>query len=195
MPASSWFGSSGAPGEVAGFGPVDADTCRDLGTRLAGDPGTQWCLTLTDENGRAVAHGCAHCPPAARSGSPPDTTGPPAWLASVQIQWLERDPCGHTRRTDSYRPSKALHHLIEIRHRTCGFPGCRRPARRCDADHTVPFDQDGATCECNLAPLCRYHHRCKQAQGWRLTQPEPGALIWTAPHGRSYAVQPGLYPQ
>ena len=29
----------------------------------------------------------------------------------------------------------------------------------------------------NLPPLCRHHHRCRQAQGWQLNQPEPGVLI------------------
>jgi hypothetical protein len=38
----------------------------------------------------------------------------------------------------------------------------------------------------NLAPLCRHHHRAKQAQGWQLKQPEPGLLIWHTPSGRSY---------
>ena len=58
----------------------------------------------------------------------------------------------------------------------------------------MPYDQGGRTCECNLAPLCRRHHRAKQAQGWRLDQPEPGVLVWTLPHGRSYRVQPSAYP-
>ena len=31
-------------------------------------------------------------------------------------------------------------------------------------------------CVCEDSPLCRHHHRCKQAQGWRLEQPEPGVL-------------------
>jgi hypothetical protein len=43
------------------------------------------------------------------------------------------------------------------------------------------------------APLCRRHHRTKQAPGWTLTQPQPGTLVWTAPHGRSYTVTPSTY--
>jgi hypothetical protein len=46
----------------------------------------------------------------------------------------------------------------------------------------------------NLAPLCRHHHQCKQAEGWRLEQPEPGALIWHTPVGRTYATAPTRYP-
>jgi len=44
------------------------------------------------------------------------------------------------------------------------------------------------------APLCRHHHRCKQAEGWRLEQPEPGVLVWRTPSGRSYATGPTTYP-
>jgi hypothetical protein len=93
-----------------------------------------------------------------------------------------------------YRPPRTLRHLIAVRQRTCGFPGCRRPATRCDDDHTIPWDQGGPTCACNLSPLCRHHHRAKQAAGWRLTQPEPGVLCWTLPHGRAYTTTPEPYP-
>jgi hypothetical protein len=156
---------------VAGFGPVDADACRDLAQRLAAGPGTRWCLTLTGQDGRAVAHGCA-C-----AGPRPATSGCRRHLAGGGD-----DPAagarqsGHARQVQSYRPGRTLRHLIDIRHRTCGFPGCRRSAVRCDADHTVPFDQGGATCECNLAPLCslcRCRHKLHYADlgimpTWRL---------------------------
>lgn len=95
--------------------------------------------------------------------------------------------------TTAYRPGKVLRECVNIRHRTCGFPGCRRPAQQCDADHTTPWHNGGLTCECNLAPLCRRHHRAKQAPGWHVEQPEPGTLIWTAAHGRAYFSTPETY--
>ncbi len=49
-------------------------------------------------------------------------------------------------------------------------------------------------CVCEDSPLCRQHHRAKQTTGWRLTQPHPGTLTWTLPHGRSYTTTPGQYP-
>ena len=70
----------------------------------------------------------------------------------------------------------------------------RRPAARCDLDHTIAWDQGGQTCECDLAPLCRHHHKCKQAHGWQLEQPEPGVLIWHTPAGRTYITRPTQYP-
>jgi len=51
----------------------------------------------------------------------------------------------------------------------------------------------GWKCECGSSPLCRHHHRCKQAEGWRLEQPEPGVLVWRTPSGRSYATTPTQY--
>ena len=231
MPVSAWLDLSHTPGEVAGFGPLDAWTCRDLVARLSAGPGTRWCVTLTGPDGTAAAHACARAGPGLRppglrpapggrpgpeqaprspgsrsspaprqpgrspGGSPrPAAAGPAAWLAGLEFAWLERGACAHPRQAAAYRPTGKLHELVVIRHRTCGFPGCRRPARRCDLDHTRPYDQGGKTCECNLGPLCRRHHQAKQAPGWHLSQPEPGTLNWTPPHGRSYTVTPDFYP-
>ena len=117
-----------------------------------------------------------------------------AWLAGLAFSWLESGTCSHARQVSGYRPGNLVRELVKVRQRSCGFPGCRRPARACDDDHTVPYDQGGRSCECNLAPLCRRHHRAKQAPGWRLDQPEPGVLIWTLPHGRSCTVKADVYP-
>ncbi len=107
---------------------------------------------------------------------------------------IARGGCGHDRAEPGYRPSRALQHLIRTRNARCTAPGCSRPATRCDLDHTQPWHLGGLTCECGLAPLCRHHHRCKQAQGWRLEQPEPGVLIWHTPAGRTYVTRPTAYP-
>ncbi|HLQ56951.1 MAG TPA: hypothetical protein VK162_22100 [Streptosporangiaceae bacterium] len=136
-------------------------------------------------------------PPGQRNKpGPPGPGGDPrAWLAGITIRWLETGACGHPRETRAYQPSPALRHLVKIRDRTCSFPGCRRAARHCDDDHTIPFDQRGRTCECNLSPLCRRHHAAKQAPGWLLEQPrQPGTLIWTLPSGRQHTVTPRPYP-
>ncbi|WP_346048262.1 HNH endonuclease signature motif containing protein [Actinomadura chokoriensis] len=90
-----------------------------------------------------------------------------------------------------YRPPAALRREIEHRHPTCVFPTCNQPSHRCDLDHTVPW-RPGITCRCNLAPLCRRHHRLKQSPGWTLHQIWPGLLIWTTPSGGWYMVRPDL---
>ena len=63
MPVSAWLDLSHAPGEVAGFGPLDAWTCRDLAARLSAGPGTRWCVTLTGPDGTAAAHACTRAGP------------------------------------------------------------------------------------------------------------------------------------
>ncbi|MWA03327.1 DUF222 domain-containing protein [Actinomadura sp. LD22] len=88
-----------------------------------------------------------------------------------------------------YRPSAALRREVEERHGTCVYPSCNQPSRRCDLDHTIPW-RPGLTCRCNLAPLCRRHHRLKQSPGWSLFQIWPGLLIWTTPAGAWYIVRP-----
>ncbi len=189
MPASAWLGLSDVPGEAGGFGALDAGTCRDLTAALAANPATRWCVTLVRPDGRPVAHGCARAGP-----GPPGDGDPAAWLATVKIIPIEAGVCEHRRESAGYQPSSTLRHVIKIRSRRCGFPGCQRPAAGCDDDHTIPYDKGGRTCECNLHPLCRRHHQAKQAHGWRLDQPEPGTLIWTLPSGRQYTVTPEPYP-
>jgi hypothetical protein len=214
MPVATWLGGSSEPGEAAGFGPLPAEDARALANLIARQPGARWCLTLTGRDGRAIAHGCARAGPhmAGRDGQPRGEpwssrdgpaarepgaarAGPPlGWALTVTVRPLAVGECLHERESKGYQPAPSLRHVVNVRQRTCGFPGCRNPAARCDQDHTIPHDQGGRTCECNLACLCRRHHQAKQAQGWWLDQPEPGVLVWRLPHGRSYRVEPRRYP-
>ena len=139
MPASAWLGLSDAPGEIAGNGAADAGTCRDLAAALAARPGTRWCVTLTGGNGRATAHGCARAGPGPPGTANPGTANPAAWLSGISMGPIESGTCSHQRETAGYRPSDSLRHLVKIRSRRCGYPGCRRSAVRCDDDHTIPI--------------------------------------------------------
>jgi hypothetical protein len=190
IPLSTLQDQSDTPGEADGFGALDGDDARDLAAAAARHPATRWCITALNPDGTAAAHACLpgrHPPP---GPAPPGT--PPA-LNNVTLTPVTRGPCDHIHAEVGYHPSRKLAHLVRARSTTCTAPGCRRPAARCDLDHTVPWDQGGLTCECDLAPLCRHHHRCKQAEGWRLEHPEPGVLIWRVPSGRSYATTPTPY--
>jgi hypothetical protein len=89
----------------------------------------------------------------------------------------------------SYRPGEALAAVIRSRDTTCRFAGCRRRARACDVDHTVPHPQ-GPTARCNLACLCRLHHRTKHRAGWHVVQLAEGVLRWTSPTGHVYVTAP-----
>ena len=84
-------------------------------------------------------------------------------------------------KTDSYTPTTGMRVRTEFRLPICIFPWCTRPARRCDKDHRVPYDEGGTTCDCNLAPLCRRHHRHKTHRGFRYTIIEPGTWLWRTP--------------
>ena len=189
VPVDTVQGLSQAPGEVGGFGLVDGDDARDLVAAAARHPRTRWCVTALNPDGTAAAHACLpgrHPPPG--TGLP----GHPLTLKAPLIP-VARGPCDHAHAEIGYHPSRKLQHLIRARSATCTAPGCSRPAARCDLDHTTAWDNGGPTCECNLAPLCRHHHRCKQAQGWRLEQPEPGVLVWHTPAGRTYVTSPTQY--
>ncbi|WP_163620906.1 HNH endonuclease signature motif containing protein, partial [Microbacterium sp. B35-30] len=62
---------------------------------------------------------------------------------------------------DRYRPGPALDRFLTARDEHCRFPGCRRPVRRCDIDHTIDHAHGGPTSHDNLAHLCRRHHVLK----------------------------------
>ncbi len=84
------------------------------------------------------------------------------------------------------RPTTSQARQVRARNRTCVFPGCRRPARSSDLDHTRRHTDGGPTLEWNLAPLCEYHHRAKDEGGWRYRRRPNGDHIWTSPHGHTY---------
>jgi hypothetical protein len=94
-----------------------------------------------------------------------------------------------------YKVPADIREQVQLRDRTCVFPGCTRPARRCDVDHIIAYDHDadaegrpqpGPTTTSNLACLCRFHHRLKTHSAWRYTMLTPGIFEWTSPHGHRY---------
>jgi Domain of unknown function (DUF222) len=191
------LGLASEPGNIAGFGPLDPSLAWDLAAHAANHPASRYCITVTDDDGRPIGHGCAHGSPPAHGQFTGPGQPPPRQRAgpfTVTINPLARDNCDHRHEEPGYQPSRRLRHLIEARTTTCCAPGCRRPAAQCDLDHTTPYDHGGRTCECDLAPLCRHHHRCKQSEGWRLEQTAPGVMTWTTPAGRRYRTRPDAYP-
>jgi hypothetical protein len=85
--------------------------------------------------------------------------------------------------TAAYEVPDRLHERAALLHATCVFPWCTRPPRRCDQDHGVPYDAGGPTCDCNLAPLCRFHHRLKTHGRWIFTRLDETTILWRSPHG------------
>ena len=92
-------------------------------------------------------------------------------------------------RVDQWEVPDRLGDQVIVRDGCCVFPWCTRPARAChpdqhpcDLDHVEPYARSGETCPCNLAPLCRRHHRLKTHTAWTYTILEPGSYLWTSPH-------------
>lgn len=185
VPLNTLLGMTDSPGELDGFGPITAHTAREFAAGALGAPAVRWCVTVTGESGQAIGHGCA-----TRARAAPGT---PGWTLTMKITALADTDCGHQRESSHYRPPPSLWHLVQVRNPRCTAPGCRMPAARCDDDHTLAFEKGGRTCECNLGPLCRHHHRVKQSRGWRLEQPEPGIYVWVTPAGWQYITGPENY--
>jgi hypothetical protein len=199
------------PGELGGIGPVDPDLARDLAAAAARNPRSTWHVTVTDQDGHAVAHGCArpvrrrkpggHDPPgdgrftftpAGRPGTWRLTTGQLEML--VRIEALPGGRCDHRHQAGGHDPGVMLRHLTEVRHATCTGPGCRRPATRCDFEHNTPYEAGGRTCLCNGDPKCRSDHRMKQDPRWNAKKLPGGYVRWTTPSGRQYVTEPTRYP-
>ncbi|WP_040159405.1 DUF222 domain-containing protein [Nigerium massiliense] len=94
---------------------------------------------------------------------------------------------------DCYEVPDATRFAVEQRNPVDVFPFATTPSRRCDLDHTRPFDHQhktgaGKTRPDNLGPLSRFTHRAKTHGGWLLEQPEPGLFAWRSPLGYRYLV-------
>ncbi len=124
---------------------------------------------------------------------------PPAMLADLVATGATVKPLSEIADLPAerqYRPSTALTAFVRMRAMTCSFPGCNRPAHRCDLDHLIPWPA-GATHPGNLAPLCRLHHLIKTFCGWTPHAQPDGSIQWSAPTGHTYTTAPGasmLFP-
>jgi hypothetical protein len=88
-----------------------------------------------------------------------------------------------------YRVPGRLRRFVQVRSPRCEWPGCSRPAARCDTDHDVAWPL-GPTAGHNLGPLCRHHHRLKQT-GWAKARDPVSrdtAVRWTGPTGTRLTV-------
>jgi hypothetical protein len=221
VPLATLAGLADRPGELGSLGPVDPWLARDLAAAAAASPKSTWCLTVTDGQGHAVAHGCARHEPKnhrnrAGPGPPAETgfslipagrDGPPGGYGTwrlrtpgtgpdliITIDPITTDPCDHRHEANGHNPGAKLRHLAQIRHATCTSPICRRPARTCDFEHNTPYEAGGRTCLCNAGPKCRHDHRLKQHPKWTVDQLPDGTFRWTTPAGRTYDTEPTRYP-
>src|SRR5262249_30082841 len=88
----------------------------------------------------------------------------------------------------TYRPPAGLADFVRARDQHCIFPSCTRPAPPCDTPPPPP-PPPGPPAACNLACLCRRHHRLKHETDWTL-QHDGDRYIWTTPTGDQHTTQP-----
>jgi hypothetical protein len=116
---------------------------------------------------------------------------------------LDLDTCVEV---DSDQVPDRIKEQVALRDQTCVFPWCTRPARTCrpthsgdpddpadhpcDNDHVIPRGRNGPTCTCNIAALCRRHHRLKTHSPWSYLVVDPGTYLWTSPHGYQFLRDP-----
>ena len=195
VPWDPSLGAPSGPAELPGFGRLDEQDTTALLTAAGDNPATRWCMTVTGTDGTAAAHGCGPGRRALKDIADPgtETVAGLAARLGIQLTPIVKGACQHAHAEPGYTPSRKLRHLIQARTTWCAAPGCIRPAAACDLDHTIAWDDSRMTCECNIAPLCRSHHQIKQAQGWKLEQPEPGILIWASPSGLTRSTVPSSY--
>lgn len=102
-------------------------------------------------------------------------------------------PDADAKTEDGYRPSAALRDFLQWRDLTCRWPGCDKPVRRCDVDHTTPWPH-GPTHPSNNKHYCRTHHLIKTffcgTGGWTDRQLSDGTIELIAPTGHLWRTEP-----
>lgn len=207
---STLAGLDDRPGEIPGLGPVGAHVAR--ATVAAQQRGAAWRFAIVDPDGYLLLAGPLRRRPRTPApgapvrggvvevhvtvdelhryaGDPPDEI----WagvVAEIADAWAGRDDLRRrlaaNPRARFVRGPLADH--VRIRDRNCCGPGCTRPARRSDLDHTREHARGGPTIAANVGPVCARHHPDKD-RGWSLAQPQPGLFLWVSPLGRLYVTR------
>ncbi|MGP6174196.1 HNH endonuclease signature motif containing protein [Corynebacterium sp. A21] len=99
-------------------------------------------------------------------------------LAAAAKQIRDADAAG-AKRANSYQPTKEIRAAVEGRDGVCRWPGCNRPASRCQLDHRINYEDGGPTGADNLLSLCQTHHNRKtDGQVHYLLDPITGDVVW-----------------
>ena len=192
------------PGEVAGWGPVLAPTARTIAEKQRR---AQWRFAVVDEDGRLLFDGITRQRPPAAGGPAPAVAGGfvelqvpalmlldpffadehPGWgplIRDLAAQYAAQAPI--VQDPAARFAGRPLRRHSQVKHRTCLFPGCRRPAAECDLDHREEHGRGGLTLDANLGPGCRHDHRLKTTGGWRLVKRDDQTYAWISPLGRTH---------
>ncbi|WP_235840637.1 HNH endonuclease signature motif containing protein [Corynebacterium liangguodongii] len=92
---------------------------------------------------------------------------------------------------DGYVPSANMRAYAVARDGVCLWPGCQRPAEKCQLDHRVPYDEGGATTPSNLYSLCATHHNLKtDRRAYYVPDPVTGDVVWLFGDGTYALAEP-----
>lgn len=96
-----------------------------------------------------------------------------------------------TREVSGYVAPDDIKAFVRARDGGCIFPGCTVPARKCQLDHRIPFDDGGKTTAENLFLLCQHHHNLKtDKRAYYLPDPVTGEIVWLFSDGTYRCTQP-----
>ncbi len=135
VPLVTVLGLADRPGQAGALGPVDPWLARDLVRSAAGNPKTTWCVTVTDEHGHAIGHGCrpAGTPEDARRAAPEAAVpGPPGG----------HDPPGRAATTRSALPGSRPGTATELMARGSSSPPARSQAAAWRLWHLAAVHRD-----------------------------------------------------
>ena len=164
IPLATLLHLADRPGEMPGIGPLDPDLARDLAAAAARTARSTWCVTVTDQDGHAIGHGCARPAPARSRVNPPKrhkpgTAGGP-------------DPPGaalvHLHRDGPARAARRVRHLADWPpgppgSGTCSSPSSRSPLASCDHRHEAKGHDPGVL----LRHLAQIRHATCTGPGCR----------------------------
>lgn len=176
-----------APGFIAHLQvtvPVDALT----GSTLASDaPAATESTAATETTAATEATQAAEGPrPVSElAGYGPISTRIAAELleSARDVYRVDHDRTGQILQIERYTPTKRMRRLVEARDQHCRFPGCTRVPLGCDIDHTIAWQDGGATSTDNLECLCKGHHTLKHHSAWVPVLDASGTILWTSPSG------------
>lgn len=177
VPVTVALGFADEPCDVPGYGPLDAEAARELITDAVL---RKVCVEATTGTVLGVEHKTHR------------VRGPQELRAAL-LDMVHTPTPYDDDATVGYRPTAAQRRLVERRDRTCTFPSCSAPARRCDADHRRPWRPGGYTSSAGLGATSRKHHRAKQT-GWTPSPMPDGSVLWRSPSGRMYTRPPAHDP-
>ena len=202
VPAGTILGWSAAPGEAGGWGlptPATPAAWSRPPPCIPAPAGASPSSRPTAPRSRTAAPAAPHpwIPPPGdgqRNRDGPDARQAAALAGLLQRPQRHLHPHhqGHLRprqRRRPLRPQQETQAPGSCAYRDLPGAGLRRAGLHYDLDHTLAYPA-GITCQCDLAPPCRRHHRVKQAPAGRSPSPSPASCAGRRPPGAATPPDP-----